>query len=220
MGLFNFSKKKDQEAATTGDLVDPNSNTQMSWQAAIDQSKRMTQLLGLAIVVILLLAFKILTTKPITTTTPPNFSESVTLIGNQASSSYKKQWGVFIAETLGNVSVRNLPLVLDILKPMLSVRDYDVLAGQVEAYVKALDIRDQVQEFSTLDVFYDKKYDKVIVYGEMKLTERKKRNSDDANRPVRYTYELNIKNQNGQPKLANIVQYEGAPNMERNRLER
>lgn len=220
MGLFNFSKRKDHNAAAAGELVDPNSNSQITWQEAIDHSRRMTHLLGLAIVVILLLTFKILTTKPITTTTPPNFSESITIVGNQASSSYKKQWGVFIAETLGNVSVRNLPLVLDILKPMLSVRDYDVLAGQVEAYVKALDIRDQVQQFSTLDVFYDKKYDKVIVYGEMKLTERKKRNSEDDSRPVRYTYELNIKNQNGQPKLANIVQYEGAPNMERNRLER
>lgn len=220
MAYLNLFRKKGPDTANSGDLADPNSNTQVSWQAAIDHSKRMTNLLGISMVIIALLSLKVMTTKPVTIISPPNFNDQVKLIGNQASSSYKKQWGVFIAETLGNVSVRNLPLVLEILKPMLTVRDYDVLAGQVEAYVKALDIRDQVQEFSTLDVFYDKKYDKVIVYGEMKLNERKKRNSEEANRPVRYTYELTITNQNGQPKLANIVQYEGAPNMERNRLER
>jgi conjugal transfer pilus assembly protein TraE len=219
MGLFNIGNKK-SKSENKEELIDSESNTQNSWQAAIDHSKRMTHMLFLSVAVILVLSLKILTTKPITTATPPNFSEAVTLVGNQASSSYKKQWGIFIAETMGNVSNRNLNLVLEILKPMLSVRDYDLLADQMSSYVKALDIRDQVQTFSTLDVFYDKKFDKVIVYGEMKLTERKKRNTDEENRPVRYTYELTVKSRNGQPRLENVVQYEGAPNMERNRLER
>ncbi|MEZ9856680.1 hypothetical protein AB4347_22015, partial [Vibrio breoganii] len=82
------------------------------------------------------------------------------MIGNKANSGYKKQWGIFIASMLGNVNVRNVDIVLDTLKPMLSIRDYDALNEQVISHVKALDIRDQVQEFNVLDVFYDNKYDK------------------------------------------------------------
>ncbi|MFA0037759.1 TraE/TraK family type IV conjugative transfer system protein [Vibrio sp. 10N.261.52.A1] len=218
MNIFNRKKKGQDESELEHDS---DSNVQRSWQAAIDHSNKMTKMMGLSIIICAFLAFKVMTAKPVTVVTPPNFSEEIVMIGNKANSGYKKQWGIFIASMLGNVNVRNVDIVLDTLKPMLSIRDYEELNEQVISHVKALDIRDQVQEFNVLDVFYDNKYDKVIVYGERKLTERKKRgNKSDERRAVRWTYELKIANAHGSPKMQSIDQYEGAPQIERNRIER
>ena len=126
MGLF--SKKKKRESEVVGDS---GSNVQRSWQAAIDHGRKMTIMLGFSVAIIGVLALKIMTTKPIVIITPPNLSEDITMIGNAASASYKKQWGIFIADMLGNVNVRNVDLVLETLKPMLSIRDYDALNEQV-----------------------------------------------------------------------------------------
>jgi conjugal transfer pilus assembly protein TraE len=221
--LAMFSRSKDSviEDDENKPLEDTTSQVQISWKAAIDHSKRITLINGGLVVVIMALSFQILMTKPVAIATPPNYSEPIQMIGNQANAAYKKQWGIFVANMLGNVNLRNVDIVLDTMKSMLSLSDYDALNEQVSGLVKALDIRDQYQQYTVLDVFYDNKYDKVIIYGERKLVDRKKRSSeDDSSRPVRWTYELTVISANGTPKLTTIDQYEGAPQLERNRIER
>lgn len=196
------------------------SNTQNSWIAAINHSRHMTYMLWIVVIANLFLVFRVVNQDVISTTVPPNFSEEIKFIGKQAGSTYKKQWGIFVADLLGNVNVRNKEIVLDTLKPMLSPRDYEGLDAQITAHVNALDIRDQIQNFDAIDIYYDRKFDKVIVYGEREIIDRKKVTRAENRRPIRWTYELELGSRNGQPRMKSVNQYEGAPKIERNRMER
>lgn len=219
--MFSNSKNRQVDENEDELLVDESSNVQRSWKAAIDHSKRLTYINGGLMVAIAVLSFHIAITKPVAISTPPNYSEPIQMIGNQANAAYKKQWGIFVANMLGNVTIRNADIVLDTMKPMLSLSDYDALDEQVQGLVKALDIRDQYQEYTVLDVFYDNKFDRVIIYGERRLVDRKKRDTGDTtSRPVRWTYELSVQSANGSPKLTSINQYEGAPQLDRGRMAR
>ncbi|MGR5159277.1 TraE/TraK family type IV conjugative transfer system protein [Vibrio owensii] len=196
------------------------SNTQKSWSAAIDHSFRMTLMLLLALVIIFMLVAKVLMTKPVTVVTPPNLSEPITIIGNQADEPFKKLWGTHIASMLGNANERNLEVILDSMKSMLTVRDYDIMAEQLSTHVKALALRNQRQSFNPQDFYYDPKSDIVYIYGERELTSRKKVQSNNPLKPVRWTYEITVKYAGGRPHLAYIDQYEGAPRIDKNRIER
>lgn len=196
------------------------SNTQNSWIAAINHSRHLTYMMWLLLVANTFLVFKVVNQDVISTTVPPNFSEEVQFIGKNANSTYKKQWGIFVADLLGNVNVRNKEIVLNTLKSMLSPRDYEELDAQITAHVNALDIRDQIQNFNSMDIYYDRKFDKVIVYGERTITDRKKVTREENRRPLRWTYELEMRSRNGQPWIKSVNQYEGAPKIERNRIER
>ncbi|WP_299020962.1 TraE/TraK family type IV conjugative transfer system protein [uncultured Photobacterium sp.] len=196
------------------------SDVQRSWTAAVDHSLRVTIALIVALFVIAVLALKILTTKPVTIVIPPQLSEEIAIVGNKADESYKKLWGIHIASILGNASERTLEVVLDAMKPMVPIEDYDEMAAQLQAHVKALALRGQTQTFTPIDTYYDPRKDIMYIYGERQLISRKKADKKNPLKPVRWTYEMTVESAGGTPSLTYIDQYEGAPNIDRNRLER
>ncbi|MGR5287086.1 TraE/TraK family type IV conjugative transfer system protein [Vibrio maritimus] len=212
MNLFKRKEKNEAETQSPG---------QGTWTAAINQAKKLTTMLMISVLANLVLVFSLVSKQPIMTVTPPNFAEAFTLVGAKADEAWKRMWAVAIAELLGNANERSLDTVLDAFKPMLRGDDYEVMASQLEAHVKALSIRNQYQEFDVVDSYFDEKYDRVIIYGQRSI--KSKRVSDDErlnSRPIRWTYEISIQNAFGTPKLMHISQYEGAPKIDRARFSR
>ena len=197
------------------------SNVQRSWTEAVDHSYRMTIATILSVATIVLLSYKIVTTKPVTIVIPPQLNETITIVGNKAGESYKKLWGIHIASMLGNASERSVKVVLEALKPMLSVADYDVMSEQLSTHVKALALRYQTQKYTVQDTYYDPKRDIIYIYGDRELISKKKVTAKKAGmKPIRWTYEITIKQAGGKTKMPYITQYEGTPRFDSNRLEK
>ncbi|UJF20354.1 type IV conjugative transfer system protein TraE (plasmid) [Vibrio sp. SS-MA-C1-2] len=190
-----------------------------SWTAAVNHSQKMTYVVIALVIINLALTFRVITQDRITIITPPNFDKAFELNGNKADMNWKKMWSVMIAELLGNANNRSVDVTLETLKPMMNSADYERMADQLQAHVKALSIRNQEQRFEVLDTYYDAKTDKVIIYGERELTDKRRISDKNAElRPIRWTYEVKVKNANGSPELTYINQYEGTPQIDRTRL--
>ncbi|MBW8191375.1 hypothetical protein K0504_10025 [Neiella marina] len=183
-----------------------NLQVERSWSAAV-ASRNMAQVVNVTLgAAVLFLAFSLWLKDPHTVVTPPKFTQELTMVGDQASPSYKVGWAVFVGETVGNINPRNINFKRDLLIGMLSPNLQDSLGDQVERTVELMKTRKITQNFVMDDAHHDPRNDIVYVWGN-KVTKAVRQD------PIvtKWTYEIQIQSRQGQPRISYFKQYAGTP---------
>lgn len=157
--------------------------------------------------VIFLLTMAIFNQKPIVTVIPPQLSEEAKLHHNKASSTMHQAWGLYVAESLGNVTPDTAGFVRSSLEPLLSP---SIRSEALVILDQQIDLirRDQVSfSFEPREVLFDEDSARVYVIGRHFTHTTADGNPDRTNR----TYEFEWAFSNYMPSLVHIDTYKGAP---------
>jgi len=111
------------------------------------------------------LAILSLQTKTIVTLVPPTLTEEAWVTRDAATEGYRKSWGLYLAELLGNATPGNVQLISDAIGPLLAPSIYQqtilVLRSQSEQI-----LADRIsQRFEPRSVLFERETGKVFVEG-------------------------------------------------------
>lgn len=164
------------------------------------------------LVIIGLLSYKVITQEVVVTLVPPGLTKEAQVHKDKADASIHKAWGLYMAESFGNVT----PSTASFLRVTMD----QLLAPEIrqEALVlldKQIDIikRDQVSfSFEPREVIFDDKTGKTYVVGRH-YTHQAIGDPLRSNR----TYEFSFEYKNYLPSLVGLDTYEGAPRLKTNK---
>lgn len=160
----------------------------------------------------ILLAIGMFSTQAVVTIAPPGMNKAVRVSVNQASATYKRAWGVFLTDLLGNVKPGGVDFILDTLTPLLAPSLYRAVVDAIHAQAAKIE-RDQVSvSFTPKKVVYDPNTDTVYVTG-------RQVSAGPGSDPVRAnrTYEFTITIAHYQPVVTHMSVYDGGPRTKENR---
>ena len=112
---------------------------ELTYSQLIQRDKKLILNNGLLTVIAGLLVIKVVffsTTEVIAI--PPDMTEEVSVAGSKASESYKTQWGLFIATTLGNINPKNVTFVTSYILKMFPASKQSELEAELK---KSSDLR-------------------------------------------------------------------------------
>lgn len=159
----------------------------------------------------ILLAVGVLSTKTVVTIAPPGMNKAVRVSVNQADAAYKRAWGVFLAQLLGNVKPGGADFILDTIKPLLTADLYRPVVDAIHAQAAKIK-RDQVSvSFTPRKVVYDPNADTVFVTG-------KQVSAGPGSDPVHVTrtYEFIITIEHYRPMVTHLAVYRGKAKLKEN----
>ena len=112
-------------------------NYEKTFQALQLDNKYLKIFSGALLVICLLQAFKIVRTKPVFVMAPSTMDAEMTIGSNYASRDFYAAWGMFIANTVGNVNPRNGDFLIAQIAPLFHSSIYqeavDVMSDQITA---------------------------------------------------------------------------------------
>lgn len=159
--------------------------------------------------VIGLLSVAVFNQKPVVTMVPPHLGEEAELHHNKAQGSLHQAWGLYLAESLGNVTPATSQFVRKTIEPLLSPKIRNEALVILDRQIDLIK-RDQVSfSFEPREVVFDEEEATVYVIGRHYTHATADNNPDRANR----TYEFRWEFQNYMPSLVHIDTYEGAPRL-------
>lgn len=159
--------------------------------------------------VIFIMSIGLVNKKPIITLVPPQLSEKSELHHNKATSGAHQAWGLYLAESLGNVTPSSAAFLRETLEPLLSPQIRNEALVLLD---KQIDImkRDQVSfSYEPRSVTFD------AVTGTVYVTGRHSAHAVAGDKPAGSyrTYEFRWKFKNYMPSLVYIDTYEKTPSI-------
>lgn len=157
-------------------------------------------------VAVLVLAMVSLQTKTVVTLVPPTLSEEAWVTRDAATESYRKSWGLYLAQLLGNATPGNVELIGDAIGPLLAPGIYQqtilVLRSQSEQI-----LADRIsQRFEPRSVVFERETGKVFVEGYSFIT-----GSGGNEQKTQRTYEFKIDIDRYAPVVSHIDTYADRP---------
>lgn len=162
--------------------------------------------LGASLLINLILAVAVLFHDPIITLRPPVQTQDITMRSNSADGEFKKSWGLYISNILGNVRPGSTDIILEAIELLATPRTYKEMREIVAAQIDAIEREQVTLEFSPRSVAFEPKSGLVFVTG----TQLRRGTSGDPERQIR-TYEMNLSVKDYRPKLKSVEVYEGNP---------
>ncbi|HBT2320787.1 TPA: conjugal transfer protein TraE, partial [Klebsiella pneumoniae subsp. pneumoniae] len=138
--------------------------------------------------------------------------EEVSVAGSKASESYKTQWGLFIATTLGNINPKNVTFVTSYILKMFPASKQSELEAELKKASDLMLARKVDQTFVAEDVNFLPSDNVLYVWGTRKT---KFLNVSDKEQTERWTYEMVLSVKSGRPRILYLNQYSGTPNIKK-----
>lgn len=151
------------------------------------------------------LAIAVFSTRTVVTIQPPGLNEAARITINEANGAYKRAWGVFLAQLLGNVKPGSAEFILATISPLLSADLYRPVVNAIHEQADKIR-QDRVSvSFTPREVNYDPDADIVYVTG-------RQVSAGPGSDPVtaQRTYEFTITIQHYQPQVTRLAVYSGA----------
>ena len=189
-----------------------------SWSAAVANAnfqKIINAVLAFTILFCLFMQFQ---QKPTVVVKPPVLLGDIKIEDGLPNADMKRSWGLFIANTIGNVTPRNVEFASKVVASFLSPELQDATSKSIRQMAQIMKLRGVYQDFNIQDVGYDAASDLVWVWG-YKTTKTKSTDDNDGSGSAedkrKWTYEMIVKfNESGYPKITYLDQYEGVPKFE------
>lgn len=156
-----------------------------------------------------LLAAGMLSTNTVVTIQPPHLDEAVRITENRASATYKKGWGLFIANLMGNVKPGTSDFIIDTLTPLLAPDLYRRIKDAIQTQALKLNRAEAATAFTARQISYDPRTNLVYVTGLQTTT-------GPSSDPVKLqrTYEIRIAINDYRPRITRLRVYPGEPHIE------
>ena len=139
---------------------------------------------------------------------PPNFTEQISMRGQEVSESFQTAWAIFVAEKIGNISSSRMTLTVKVIQKMIPESAWESVHKEMKLQLSRLQIRKIEEKYAATDVSFDPTTNIVWVTGEK---ETKSIRTGKTNSEL-WTFEVKIVAQNGFPKIIHLQQYPGSPN--------
>lgn len=137
---------------------------------------------------------------------PPIVDEPMSVKASDASSAYKKAWGLTVAQLAGNVTPGNADLVMESLGDLMSPEAYRKIAANLSAQVADIKRDSLTVSFEPQQILYESETNTVFVSGPF----ASRGVSGQPIRAVR-TYEMTIEVRLGRPWITSFKPYSGMP---------
>lgn len=160
-----------------------------------------------------LLALSTFSTRTEIIAVPPHMNDEMRISGNRANEVYNLGWATFIASQAGNINEANHVFVLDMLIEFLSPNLRAQVEESLRTEVQLLVGRGAEQSFSVENAVYDPVANMAWIWGRREI-----RIPGVQPRRSRWTYEIRVEPNGGNPRITFLNAYEGTP-QRRNRPE-
>lgn len=174
--------------------------------ATQNQNRSLRVAVVLLLIANVILAAATFSQQAIVTIQPPYMNEAVRITLNDANATYKKAWGLLVANLLGNVRPGKADFIVETLKPMLSSELFRPVIQAIQEQAKKVKENAITATFAAQEITYDSKTDTVYVFGNQV-------SKGPGSDPIRIprTYELQISIRDYRPFLTSLDIYEHAP---------
>lgn len=177
-----------------------------TWNGALSENKFHRVLIPLLILTNLVSTVGWLTKDRVTVLVPQGLSEEAEIASKKASGGYKKSWGLFVSQMLGNITPGNADFMLNTLAPMLESSLYVRFRQSVTVELDDIKKNNLTTSFEPKQVTYEAATDKVFVAGRT-IIEAVGGTRQQFDR----VFELQIQIKNGQPLITSMESYQGQP---------
>jgi conjugal transfer pilus assembly protein TraE len=178
------------------------------------------RMISAGLLVALIVSLVMLSAKTTTTVlVPPSITEKMEVSTSKASGGYKKAWGLFVSQLLGNVTQGNAQFVLDSLETMMVPDVYAQMKKGVMADVEIIKQNALVISFETRRVTFENETGKIFVTGAAHIEGIGASISQQFDK----TFEMKFDISNGVPLVSQFDSYKGEPRtleyLARNRIK-
>lgn len=180
-----------------------------TWEGSLTENKWNRIFNGALAAGVLILAYMAFNKDEIVVIKPETLGSEAWITRSEASQSYKESWGLYFAQLTGNITPTNVDFLKDHLKPLLSPKIYSEVIDAMEMQSKSIKEDRVTMRFEPRFVEYEKKSDKVFVYGYSFV----KGSTGKEERSER-TYEYRIRIANYAPMIIDLDTYVGKPKTE------
>jgi conjugal transfer pilus assembly protein TraE len=137
---------------------------------------------------------------------PAIVDERMSLQSSNASASYKKAWGLTVAQLCGNVTPGNADLVMQSLGDLMSPSAYRKIAADLAAQIGDIKRDSLTVRFEPQQILYDSETNTVFVSGQFS-------SAGVSGQPIKAvrTYEMTIEVRFGRPWITSFKPYSGMP---------
>lgn len=191
-------------------MVDRNKSQLKTWSVMQAEMRFLFGLIGALTIIIIILSISISMTKTEVVVIPSHLTDKVKIVGNEADEGFKKVWGLFVAQLVGNVTPSTVEFMIDNISGLLAPGVYTELNESLKFQSESIRMRKISISFNAKDVYYSEEKDMVWVFGERVVTaagvNRKKKST--------YTYELKVEVRGGYPYIVWFNGYKGSPLIE------
>lgn len=142
------------------------------WRGAMSENFLLRAFLGAMILGNLMLVIFMSSQDAIITLVPPEMNEEISIAKDDASASFKKTWGLFVAELIGNAKVSNVDFILKALEPMLASEIVGEMRQTVAAQIQEIKSEGLSMSFAPKKVSYESSTHKVFVFGTQTISGR------------------------------------------------
>ena len=175
--------------------------------SSLVESDRIKTFINIVLVGSLLIAlFMLFDRKERVIIVPPTLAEKAWVQDDAASIGYKKAWGLFAANMMGNINPGNIDFIQESLQDLMSVRVYQRIKKVLIKQSKTIKEDNLVLYFHARGITHEKESDKVFVYGEITTV-----GAGGAKNIKKRTYEFKISIINFTPKIVKFSVYSGEP---------
>jgi conjugal transfer pilus assembly protein TraE len=137
---------------------------------------------------------------------PPMLDERVGVASDNATDGYKKKWGYFVAQMMGNVHPGNVDFVLDGIEGLFSPAAYREIKGLLAEQIADIKRDSLTISFEPKQVVYEHETDKVFVTGDFQSG-----GPSGKPRKLLRSYEMKVAVRFGQPWVDEFTVYTGPP---------
>jgi len=141
---------------------------------------------------------------------PPEMQEEYQITSKQASESYKTAWAISLSKLVGNMTKDEAPFIIKQLSSMMSSEIYNDVRRALYAHVEMLQKKKITTDFTTKEVYYEKRLDKVFVHGVLTMDSLVSNKKDK----VPFTFEFSVSVSNYKPAIQYFTFYTGKPRAE------
>jgi conjugal transfer pilus assembly protein TraE len=176
-----------------------------SWQGINAENKFHRLLLTVNSIALVIAVIGWQTKDRVTVVVPPTLNEKAEIALSSASIGYKKSWGLFVAELLGNITPSNVEFVVESLSSMMTGENYEKFRTMSALQVEKIKRDGMSISFEPRSIQYERQSDKVFVSGNSIVE------AAGVKAPQSFTrvFEVVVEIKNGLPKISYIDTYQG-----------
>jgi conjugal transfer pilus assembly protein TraE len=143
----------------------------------------------------------------VTVIVPPTLNEKAEISQRAANVGYKKSWGLYAAELLGNITPSNVEFVVEALSSMMTGETYEKFRTTAALQVEKIKRDGMSISFEPRSVQYERTTDKIFVTGNSVVE------AAGVKTPQSFTrvFEVMIEVNHGVPTISYIDTYQGQP---------
>lgn len=137
---------------------------------------------------------------------PPNMSEEAQIAAEDANRGFKKSYGLYVANLLGNVQPGSAEFLLATSEHLFHPKVYQQLRQSLIEQIQVIESEDLSTHFMPSSITYWEDTDRVVVFGKRVTQGRSEEPSSEE-----VTYELEVEINNYLPSVTYIDIYDGSP---------